>query len=78
MHSNTIYPHTTHSSTILTPKLANKIDCTKSSSDNFKHYLKSKPKSVFGFNSVSTDDVQKIIYKLKKKSSTGHDGISTK
>ena len=60
------------------PKLANKIDCTKSSSDNFKHYLKSKPKSVFGFNSVSTDDVQKIIYKLKKKSSTGHDGISTK
>ena len=27
---------------------------------------------------MSIDDIQKIIYKLKKKSSTGHDGISTK
>ena len=44
---------------------------------SYKDYLKEKITSNFNFHTVSTDYVKKVLGKLKSKSSSGHDGISS-
>ena len=58
------------------PKLANSI--STNTSNTFRDYLKKNYSSCFNFDYVHTEDISKIITKLKKKSSCGHDGISPK
>ena len=45
---------------------------------DFKKYLTKKFNHTFKFHSISCNDVEKIIDKLKSKSSTGYDEMSTK
>ena len=58
------------------PELANKIQTKNGQS--YKSYLAQKHSSNFIFNLVSSEDISKIILKLKRKSSSGHDTISSK
>ena len=57
------------------PKLSNEIKAKGSHS--YKAYLKKVITSRFVFSTVCQEDVMKSINKLKSKSSSGHDGIST-
>ena len=56
-------------------KLSNEIKAKGSHS--YKAYLKKVITSRFVFSTVCQEDVMKSINKLKSKSSSGHDGIST-
>ena len=58
------------------PKLASEISVGKK--DKFKDFLKNKVPTSFEFSLINANDVSKIISKMKKKSSSGHDGISSK
>ena len=58
------------------PELANKIQTKDGQS--YKSYLTQKHSSNFIFNPISSEEVSKIILKLKRKSSSGHDTISSK
>ena len=44
---------------------------------SFKDYLKQNILSSFSFNTITSDFTTKIINKLKSKSSSGHDGLSS-
>ena len=57
------------------PSLANTIisPCNKAYTD----YMKQNITSSFSFDSVTTEHVAKLIRKLKSKSSSGHDGLSS-
>ena len=57
------------------PTLSEKI---KSPNKSFTSYLKQKISFTFRFATLTPEEVLKSIQKLKTKSSTGHDGISTK
>ena len=57
------------------PSLANSIQNPPNKS--FKDYLKQNILSSFSFNTISTEFTTKIINKLKSKSSSGHDGLSS-
>ena len=57
-------------------KLASSIDTTNKKP--FNDYLNKNIISTFHFDLLSPDDTMKIIKSLKNKTSTGHDGISTK
>ena len=46
-------------------------------SKTYKNFLMDKVNSNFDFNTVEVDDIKKIIRKLKPKSSSGQDGISS-
>ena len=59
------------------PKLAESIPTYPN--NNFRHnLLKVHCSSKFNFSTVPSEEVEKIISKLKSKSSSGHDGISSK
>lgn len=58
------------------PKLSSKINCPANKS--YKSYLKRHITTNFAFETVSQNEVQKIIHILTSKSSSGHDRISTK
>ena len=57
------------------PALSEKI---KSPNKSFDSFLKKQITCTFHFDTLTPNDVLKAIQKLKPKSSTGHDGISTK
>ena len=57
------------------PKLAN--DITSPSNKAYTDFLREKIAHSFYFNTVTNDQVSKIVNKLKPKSSFGHDNIST-
>ena len=57
-------------------KLASTIDT--SNKKPFNDYLNKIITSSFNFDLLSPNDTMKIIKSLKTKTSTGHDGISTK
>ena len=57
------------------PKLSNEIKVPENMS--YKDFLKEKIHSEFHFETVSISKVKKVIEKLKPKSSSGHDGISS-
>ena len=44
---------------------------------SYKDYIKEKIHATFQFETVATDEVKKIIDKLKPKASSGQDGISS-
>ena len=52
-------------------------DIKPTTSQTYKSFLTEKIQSNFDFNTVDTEQVKKIISKLKSKSSCGHDGISS-
>ena len=58
------------------PSLAAKIDTRNKKP--FESYLQNTISSKFNFTLVDTEDVMKMIKKLKTKTSFGHDGITTK
>ena len=58
------------------PKLAS--DINDSGKTPYSSYLKKIITSKFHFDLISQDDIEKIISKLKSKSSAGFDGISLK
>ena len=57
------------------PDLANSIKTPPGKS--YKDYLKQTITSTFTFNTIETEQVIKLIRKMKSKSSFGHDGISS-
>ena len=58
------------------PNLSSKINMPVNK--NFKNYLKLKHTYNFSFENINTDIINNIIDSLAPKSSSGHDGISTK
>ncbi len=58
------------------PKLSKLI--TVPEGKNYKQYLNNKLNLNFKFKTVDTEQISKIIDKLKPKTSSGYDGISTK
>merc|ERR1712004_362398 len=57
------------------PTLSNAIEVPPNKS--YKDYIKEKIHATFQFETVATDEVKKIIDKLKPKASSGQDGISS-
>ena len=57
------------------PSLSSEI--TTDSTNTIRTYMKERIACSFKFNTISTEDVAKICMKLKTKTSTGYDNIST-